>query len=118
MGWIAFLFLALCVFAAMWWFTRLDKAALQFVAAALLVALAGYAWQGRPDFEGRPKPPPERQRLPDSAFAETRRDMLGQFDAASSWLAIADSYQRRGDTESAAQIIRSGLRRNPRDSDL
>ena len=118
MGWVLFLFLALCLLAALWKLARFDTAALQFLGAALLLALAGYAWQGRPDLEGRPKPPPERQRLPDSAFAETRRDMLGHFDRASRWLTMAESYQRSGDTRGGADIIRSGLRQSPRDPDL
>jgi len=118
MGWVLFLFLSLCLFAALWRFARLDGAGLQFLAAGLLVAFAGYAWQGRPGLEGSPKRPPERQRLPDSDFAETRRDMLGHFDRAASWMSIAESYQRRGDTQGGADIIRNALRRGPRDADL
>ena len=118
MGWVQFLFVALLLFAALWRFARLDSAALQFLGAALLLALAGYAWQGRPALEGRPKPPPERQRLPDSAFAQTRQDMLGTFDNAARWLGMAEGYQRGGDTRGGVDIIRSGLRRHPRDPDL
>lgn len=118
MGWVIFLFLALAVLAALWRFARLDAAGLQFLGAALLLALAGYAWQGRPDLRGSPKPPPVQQRVPDSDFAETRRDMLGTFDSASRWLAMAESYQRSGDTRGGADIIRSGLRNHPRDPDL
>jgi cytochrome c-type biogenesis protein CcmH/NrfG len=118
MGWVLFLFVALVAFAALWRFGRMDKGGLQFLGAALLIALAGYAWQGRPDLGGSPKRPPERQRLPDSDFAETRRDMLGTFDSATRWLTIADAYTRRGDTLSATQIIQSGLRAAPRDPDL
>jgi len=118
MGWVQFLFVALVLFAALWRFARLDAATLQFLGAALLLALAGYAWQGRPALEGRPKPPPERQRLADSAFAQTREEMLGTFDNAARWLGMAESYQRGGDTRGGVDIIRSGLRRHPRDPDL
>ncbi|HEX8216754.1 MAG TPA: cytochrome C biogenesis protein [Allosphingosinicella sp.] len=118
MGWVLFLFLALVTFAALWRFAKLEAAALQFLGAALLLALAGYAWQGRPDLRGQPKAPPERQRLPDSAFAETRRDMLGSFDQAARWLGMAESYQRGGDTRGGVDMIRSGLRQHPRDPDL
>ena len=118
MGWAAMLVLTLAVFAGLWRFVRADKAALQFLAAALLLAVAGYSWQGRPALEGRPKPPPERQRLPDTAFAAMREDMLGRFNYASTWLTIAESYQRRGDTWSGAEVIRSGLREAPNNADL
>lgn len=118
MGWVLFLFIALSLFAALWRFARLDAASLQFLGAALLLALAGYAWQGRPTLAGQPKKAPERQRLPDSEFAQTRQDMLGSFDRASRWLGMAESYQRGGDTRGGVDIIRSGLRNNPRDPDL
>ncbi|HYJ31284.1 MAG TPA: tetratricopeptide repeat protein [Allosphingosinicella sp.] len=118
MGWLLFLAMALIIFAALWRLAKLDAAALQFLGAALLLALAGYAWQGQPGLEGRPKPPPERRQLADSAFSETRRDMLGSFDQAARWLGMAESYQRSGDTRGGADMIRSGLRQHPRDPDL
>ena len=118
MGWVVMLVLALATAAGLWWFVRRDTAALQFLAAALLLALAGYAWQGRPDLSGRPKPPPARGSVPDSEFAETREDMLGRFDTAARWLTIAEGYQRRGDTQSGAQLIRSALREHPENADL
>src|SRR3546814_12237351 len=93
--------LPILMFVALWRFGRFDKAALQFLGAALLIALAGYAWQGRPGLEGKPVPPPVREKLPDTAFAEVRGDMLGEFDFAAHWLTIADSYHRRGDTLNA-----------------
>jgi cytochrome c-type biogenesis protein CcmH len=118
MGWIAMAALALATGAGLWRFAGRDKAALQFLGAALLLALAGYAWQGRPALGGSPKPPPARQRLPDSEFASTRADMLGRFDVAGRWLTIAEGYQRRGDSWSGAQVIRSALREHPGDADL
>lgn len=118
MGWIAMILLAAAAFAGLWRWAKLDTGALQFLGAALLLALAGYAWQGRPGLEGRPKPPPERQQLPDSDFAATRESMLGRFDRAASWLTIAESYQRRGDTRSGAQLLRSAIRQDPDNADL
>ena len=118
MGWAIIIVLALATFAGLWRWIGRDRGALQFLGAALFLALAGYAWQGHPGLEGRPKPPPSRERLPDSEFAETREDMLGRFDRAAQWLTMAESYQRRGDTQSGAEVIRSGLRANPGDPDL
>lgn len=118
MGWAMILLLALAVGAGLWRWVRADTAALQLLAAALLLALAGYAWQGRPGLEGRPKPPPARGEVAESEFAQTREDMLGRFDAAARWLTIAEGYQRRGDTQSGAQVIRSALREHPNDPDL
>ena len=118
MGWAIILGLAAAVLGGLWFFGVRDKGALQFLGAALCLALAGYALQGRPGFAGSPKAPPERLQLPESDFAKTREDMLGRFDNASSWLIMSESYARRGDTWSAAEIIRSGLRESPDDADL
>ena len=113
MGWLILLALALAAFAAIWRFGRLDRAGLQLLASALLLALAGYAWQGRPGLAGSPKPPPAAQTVPDSAFAEMRQEMLGRFDTADRWLTIAEGFQSRGDTRGGAGVIRSALRAHP-----
>ena len=118
MGWILLVLMAGLVFVALWRFGRFDRASLQFLGAALLIACAGYAWQGRPGLPGQPVPPPVLEKLPESAFAETRRDMLGDFDVASRWLTIADSYHRRGDTLNAAGVIKAALREHPENADL
>ena len=118
MGFLLLLSLALIVLIALWKFGKLDRNGLQLAGAALLVGAAGYAWQGSPDLGGKPVPPPAKVDLPDSAFAQTREAMLGTFDSAAAWLTLADSYQRSGDTQSAAEIIRSGLRKDPNNPDL
>lgn len=118
MGWIAMIVLALLAGAGLFVFVRRDAGALQFTAAALLLALAGYAWQGHPGFAGAPKAAPGRQQLPDSDFAKTREDMLGRFDQASAWLTIADGFQRRGDTRSAAELLQNAVHRSPDNADL
>jgi cytochrome c-type biogenesis protein CcmH len=118
MGWLLILALSALVLIALWKIGRLDRTALQFVGAGLLLAMAGYALQGNPGLAGRPVPPPARVELPDSEFAGAREQMLGRFDSASQWLTLAESYQRGGDTRSGVGIIRSGLRRNPNDANL
>ena len=99
-------------------FPASDTAALQFLGAALLLALAGYAWQGRPGIAGSPKAPPVAPAAEESQFAQIRQELLGRFDAAAAWLNMAESYQRRGDTRTAVEIIQAGLRESPRDADL
>ena len=117
-GWLIPLLISVAVLGALWRFAALDRTTLQFVASALLLALAGYAWQGSPDLAGSPKRAPVRQKLPDSEFASIRQNLLGRFDTADRWLTIADSYQRGGDSRNAAGVIRAGLRAHPRDADL
>jgi cytochrome c-type biogenesis protein CcmH len=117
-GWIVMAVLTLLTGGALFVFVRRDKGALQFTAAALLLALAGYGWQGRPGFGGAPRSAPERVQLPDSEFAKARGDMLGRFDQASAWLNMADGFQRRGDTQTAAELLQGAVRRTPGNPDL
>jgi cytochrome c-type biogenesis protein CcmH/NrfG len=119
MGWFLILAMALIVFAALWRLGRMERGPLQFLGAALLLALAGYAWQGSPDSDGAPRAAERAAaNLPPSAFAALRRDMFGGFDRADRWLTIAESMERRGKTAEAAGVIRSGLRANPRSATL
>jgi cytochrome c-type biogenesis protein CcmH/NrfG len=118
MGWVLLILMALGLFLALWRFAGFDRVTLQLLGSALLIAMAGYALQGRPGLAGKPVPPPSRQKLSDSAFAGARREMLGQFDTASRWLIIADSYHRSGNTQSAVGILRAGIKAHPRDPDL
>lgn len=118
MGWLALIAIALATIAGLWRILRGDRATIQLLGAAVLLGVAGYALQGRPGLEGAPKPPPDRQSVPDSAFAQTREEMLGRFDRAWYWLNMSDGLARRGDTYAAAQVLRAGLRDAPRDPDL
>lgn len=112
-GWVVIIGLALLVGLTLWRFARFDRTMLQFLAAALLLAMAGYAWQGTPRLAGQPAAQAIEAERPETAFAALRSEFLPRFDYASRWLIIADSYQRRGKTEDAVAIIRSGLRESP-----
>lgn len=119
MGWLVILLLALAVVAGLWRFIARDAGAMQFLGAALLLALAGYAWQGRPALAGAPKPSVVRQQgAADTAFANLRPELMGRFNNAAAWLTMAESYQRSGDTQSGVDIIRSALRQSPQNADL
>lgn len=112
-GWIVILLLALAVGLALWRFAGFRGPALQLLAAALLLAMAGYAWQGRPGLPAQPTATQARPERPDSAFAALRHEFFGRFTSAERWLILADSYQRRGNTKEAVAAIRTGIRRNP-----
>jgi cytochrome c-type biogenesis protein CcmH/NrfG len=118
MGWILILAFALAVGLALWRFARLDRAALQLVGAAMVLAMAGYAWQGRPGLAGRPPAARAAETRAESAFSEMRHDVLGRFDLADSWLTIADGYERRGDTRTAVDLLANATRQYPLNPDL
>jgi len=54
MGWLFAIALALAAFAGLRASRRCPRQALEIAAAAILVGLAGYAWQGSPDMPGKP----------------------------------------------------------------
>lgn len=113
MGLLALLILALAAFAAIWRFAGLDRSGVQFLASALLLAGAGYAWQGSPGLAGSPRAAVARQPAPETAFASLRKDMFGRFDSADRWLGMSENYLARGDTREAAGLIRSAIRAHP-----
>jgi cytochrome c-type biogenesis protein CcmH/NrfG len=117
MGWFAIIGFALLTGLGLGFFLRKDKGALQFLAAALLLALAGYSWQGRPGFAGSPRAAAARQ-VPETEFAMLREDLLGRFDRAWTWTNMSESFRRRGDTYQAAGVLATAVRRNPRDAKL
>ena len=113
MGLLVLTLLVAASFVAIWRFGGLDRAGLQFLAAGLLLACAGYAWQGSPGLAGSPKDPAERPPAPETAFAALRKDMFGQFDTADRWLGMSERYLGRGDTRQASGLIRSAIRAHP-----
>lgn len=54
MGWLFAIGLAAICLGALWRSGRCSRQALEIVGAALLLGLAGYAWQGSPDMVGAP----------------------------------------------------------------
>jgi cytochrome c-type biogenesis protein CcmH len=54
MGFMFALGFAALSFAALWFSGRCSRMALEISGAALLIGVAGYAWQGSPDMPGHP----------------------------------------------------------------
>lgn len=118
MSWILILLLAAAVFAALVLILKLPRNGWEWVGAALLLGLSGYALQGSPGQGGAPKPPVETQETADEALIAQRQAMGSAFGSGQSWLIVADGLSRRGQFGAAAQVLRSAVRRNPRDADL
>ncbi len=117
-GWLALLLILLAVSAGLYPFVRTDKGALQFLAAALLLALAGYGWQGSPDQPGSPRQAAAAAEVPDDDFAVLRPQLLGRDNRAAYWMTLADADRRRGDPHAAAERLEAAVGNNPRDAAL
>ena len=88
------------------------------VAAAsfLVIAAVGLVVLLKPQ---APNPKPPVAMKPDHPTLEKERHALfGTFTSAESWLVLADSYIRSGDTSGAVAAIRAALRAHPDDAVL
>lgn len=117
MGWIVIVVLALLVGLGLWRFAHLPRAALELLGAALLLGLAGYAWQGSPTLAGKPTPPPaefgsvaEVEKLPEFKVASvgTSADVL----------AAVDGLIERGMVTYAVATVKAALERQSNNADL
>ncbi len=118
MGWAFALAFVLVALAALWRFGKLPRAGIEFALAAALVAVAGYAWQGRPAAPASPVTLPEGIVNEDSAAIATRQRMTNGFGSDAQWIGFADALDRMGATRSAVTAIKSGLKKNPNSVDL
>jgi cytochrome c-type biogenesis protein CcmH len=96
---------------------RLSLAEMAAPVATMVLALAGYAWQGHPDLAGHPAQARETVRF-DERLAEKRRAIGERMGPASKWLVMSDGLARQGDTQDAANILTAGLKELPNDPDL
>ncbi len=118
-GWPIFVGLALLVFAALWRFGRLPKGGLEMLGAALFLAVAGYALQGRPALPGKPTPQAEDAKMPDSGMIAERQKMASsEVGTDADVLRSADGLQSQGATLYAIAIIKNGLEKHPNSADL
>ena len=118
MGWAVSIGLALVVIGVLWRFGRLPKGGLELLGAVLFLAIAGYAWQGRPGLAGKPTPPPQDAKVPDSEFSVEREKLLGKFGNDADVLGTADAFHRQGLNLYAIGIIKGALEKRPNSPDL
>ncbi|MBB6124352.1 cytochrome c-type biogenesis protein CcmH/NrfG [Sphingobium subterraneum] len=118
MGWISAIGLAVLAAGAIIAIGRLPRTSWELVGAALLIGIAGYAWQGSPSLAGSPRSVKDVTPVFDEKLAEQRRAIGERYGAAGQWLIMSDGLGRAGKTKDAANILISGLRDNPRDPNL
>lgn len=98
---------------------RIGKVGWEPVAAALLIGLAGYAWQGRPALEGKPVSGADSRKVKfDEDMANRRHNMGERISAATPWLVLSDGLARQGDTQDSANVLARALDHEPKDANL
>ena len=118
MGWVIMVAMAVLTCAALIIFAKLPRKTWEAIAAAGVLAMAGYALQGRPNVAGSPAGavPGKSDAAADMILMRSEMDL--SFSNARPYLILSDAYARDGNYQFAASYIRSGLRRDPRNADL
>lgn len=117
-GWAVAIALAIATLCGILLFAPMRTRLWPTVAAAVVLALAGYAWQGRPGVSSAPAQVSQQQRVAADTVLKMRANMDASYGAGKQWLILADSYARRGNYSYAAAAINGALKRYPRDGDL
>lgn len=117
-GWFLAFGLAALAFLAMLLIGRIPRSAREISAAALLLGLAGYSWQGNPGLAGAPRVIKQVDEPFDEKLAEQRRGLAERYGPAGQWLVMSDGLGRQGKTKESANILLAGLRQTPDDANL
>jgi cytochrome c-type biogenesis protein CcmH/NrfG len=118
MGWGIAIGLAIVVLGAILLIARPPRSSRELIAAALLLGVAGYAWQGHPGQGGSARAAGSTLAPFDESLAEQRRAMGERFGPSGKWLVLSDGLGRQGNTKDAANILVSAVRGDPKDPTL
>ncbi|GAB5488195.1 MAG: hypothetical protein Pars2KO_17650 [Parasphingorhabdus sp.] len=118
MGWVILFFMVGAVFGILLWLGKLPRTAYELTGAALLIGVAGYAWQGQPGMAGVSVQPAEKPNSFDEDSITSRNEMGERFGTAREWLVFSDSLNRDGKHGAAANYLRNGVKEHPKDPDL
>ncbi len=112
MGWALFALLAASVAIGLV-LARMPRMVWELVGSALLLAAAGYAWQGSPSLKGDPRAPGQTVPRYDEDLAKLRNAFSGTDNKAGPWITMSDGLARQGDYTNAANALVAGLKANP-----
>jgi cytochrome c-type biogenesis protein CcmH len=119
MGWAVAIGLALAAFALLVLAFKAPRQGWEAIGAALLVGLAGFAFQASPAQPGAPKQPEQRADTAGKALVEARRQLAGEGGpiAANRWVVIADALARNGQYADAAAVVRGAVEQEPNNAE-
>lgn len=118
MGWLAAVLLAVAGFAALVLLFKAPRRGWEAIGAALLLGIAGFAWQARPAQPGAPKEAAQAQRKDAAALVAARQELAKESgQTPNSWTVIADAFARNGQFGDAAGVVLGAVEKNPNDAD-
>jgi cytochrome c-type biogenesis protein CcmH len=117
-GWLIMALLTGLTFGGLMLFVRERSKLWSALAAAMVLALAGYATQGQPSLPSAPAMPIAEKGKAAEALLSIRAEMDYQYSASKRWMIISDGFARNGKYRMAAALLQSAIRKEPRNADL
>jgi cytochrome c-type biogenesis protein CcmH len=116
-GWLTIGALALFVFACGAFLLRSQRSLWTLLASVIVFGLAGYAWQGAPDYASAPAQAREAVSQGGEGLVDARRSFFEPSAMPSQFVIVADGLTRQGEFERAAGILAGVVARNPQDGE-
>jgi len=118
MTWVLVIGLALGVLVVAIWLLRAPRAGWEALLAVLLLGLAGYALQGRPDLAGAPHAADAAAQGEGALLVEDRRMFAGDVSSADTapLVMVSDAFVRHGDYAAAVGLLEGAVAKDPRDA--
>lgn len=118
MTWVVVIALAAAAFAALAFVLKVPRKGWEAVGAALLVGIAGFAWQARPAQPGAPKEAAERPQASGAAMVQARKALSEKNVAEGDrWTVVADAFSRNGQFAEAAGVVLGAVEKDPNNAD-
>jgi hypothetical protein len=117
MGWLWLAMIGAAAFAVLW-LAGMARGLWTFVASALMLGAAGYAWQQRATLAGHPVAADSRPIEVQPGLVAFRSAILPGKPGDNIVLTAADDRLRDGDTAAAGQVMLDAIARDPGDASL
>ena len=112
-GWVAVVAIGVTALVALG-LGGVSRSLWSLVGAALMLAAAGYALQGRADLRGHTVSADSEPVPVDQATIDLRGAMLGRFTGDGAFLVASDALMRRGSRDTGTNVVLLGLNHYPR----
>lgn len=118
MTWVLALALATVAFVVAAFVLRAPRKGWEAIGAALLLGVAGYALQARPDVPSSPTLPREQVTGDPTALVKARSLVTNSgIPPTDRWVVIADALARRGQFGDAAEVLRGSVEEDPKNAE-
>lgn len=116
-GWIGVAVVGLVALGAGLLLLRRQRGLWTLLGAIVVFGLAGYAWQGSPDYPAAPAKSSGEESAGNVGLVDARREFFSPSNASSSFVVFADGFARKGDFGRAARILQGTVAKNPDDGE-